>query len=190
MKKKWLLAAALLVLVGSSYGNLIKNGGFEDPFEGSWDTLVRSNLGNWNFSRWDTMGQPTPGFAARAYKYLQYSASLLQVVDVPDVNQVLSFDARFRMGGGSSTCWPTAAFVVRYLDASGGELGNTKYYKHDQYNNWTNNDTAHLIDVSAAEGWNHYQLDIAQELAENLPGVNAAMVGKVQVELYPYDHGT
>ena len=190
MKRNYLLFAALL-LAGTVRADLIKNGSFEQPLDGTWDTVANAGAtGYWTYSVVDTLGQPTPGHAAQVYKSLGHSASIYQDVDVSDVNLSLTFDARLRIGAGSATCWPTAAVVIHYMDAAGTELGNTKYYVHNEYNDWTTNDTAHLIDMSAAVGWQHYQLAIAQELADNLKGVNAASVKKIRIEMYAYDNGT
>jgi hypothetical protein len=132
-----------------------------------------------------------PGFAAKVYKYLGSYASLFQTVDVPNVNLTLSFDARFRIGGGSSTCWPVASLWVRYADASGRELGNTRFYLHDEYATWTKSDSVSLIEITDTTGaWHNYTLDISQELAERLPLVFPEDVAKITIDLFAYDNGT
>jgi hypothetical protein len=184
-----LSVSLLLTLAGVLHGNLIRNGSFEEPFEGTWDTLVSNVSGDWGFARFDTLGQPAPGYAARVTKYMSEYAVLSQTADVPGVNLVLDFDARFQIDTGSSRSWPTAAFVVRYLDTANTELGSTIYYKHDAYNSWYRTDVSHLIDVTADSGWNHYRLNLARELVDSLPGIDPDRVVRVRIELYAYCSG-
>ena len=169
---------------------LLINGDFEQALDVGWTDTVVGTTGSYFFERTDTLGQPTPGFAARVYKYLASYASLSQTVDVPDVNLNFSLHGRLRIGGGSSTCWPVAAIILRYKNSSGSELGNTKMWVHSEYATWTSSDTAHLIEINTPETWETYGLDVAQEIASYLPGVNPTEVRKVTIELYAYDNGT
>lgn len=169
---------------------LVTNGDFEQPLEIGWTDSVVGTSGSFFFERADTLGQPSTGYAARTYKYLASYASLSQTVDVPNVNLNFSLYGRLRIGGGSSTCWPVAAIILRYQNSSGVELGNTKMYIHTEYATWTNSDTAHLIEINTPESWETYGLDLAQEIANYLPGVNPSDVRKVTIELYSYDNGT
>ena len=148
------------------------NGDFEQDLSVGWKDTVYSDAGSWLFERSDTLGGPS-GYAARVEKSLCSFAALTQQVMVPNQHLMLSFDARFRFGGGSSTCWPVASVIVRYLDSTGTELGNTKFVLHNEYCTWANSDTAHLIEVENPDVWANHQLDVAQEIADNLPGVNA-----------------
>jgi hypothetical protein len=171
-------------------GELLVNGDFEQPLDVGWTDTAKVEVGTYLFERADTFGQPAPGYAAKAYKMLARYASLYQTVDVADVDLALSFDARLKIGGGSSTCWPVASVWVRYADASGLELGNTRFYLHDQYATWAKSDTVSLIDVSDTTGaWHNYALDLRQELT-HLPGINAEAVKKITIDLYAYDNGT
>ncbi len=180
----------LAALVGLASANLLVNGDFEQPFDVGWDTVSANIAGVDTFTRSDTLGQPTQGYAAAVYKYLAYYASMNQTVDVPSVNLTLTFDARLRIGGGSSTCWPVAAFVVRYLDAAGTSLGNSQIYLHDQYCTWAGSDTQNLIDITTPGVWTPYTLDIADELSSHLPGIDPANVKKLTIDLFSYDNGT
>ena len=134
--------------------------------------------------------QPTPGYAVAVHKYLASYASMNQTVDVPNVNLTLTFDARFKIGGGSSTCWPVASLVVRYRDASGTSLGNSKIYLHDQYCTWAGSDTQSLIDITTPGVWTPFSLDIASELSTHLPGIDPASVKKLTVDIHAFDNGT
>ena len=180
----------LAVLVGLASADLLVNGDFEQPIDVGWDTIAENSAGGDTFTWTDTLGQPSPGHAVAVRKYLAKYASLSQTVDVPGVNLTLAFDVRLQIGGGSSTCWPVASVAVRYLDSSGASLGNTTLYLHDQYCTWAANDTQSLIDITTPGVWSPFSLDIADELSKHLPGIAAASVKKLTVDLYAYDNGT
>lgn len=189
MKKIPAFAAAFL-LVAPAFGQLVVNGDFEQPLDVGWSDTVVGYVGEARFERSDTLGQPVPGFAARVYKTLASYASLYQTVEIPDLDVTLSFDARFRIGGGSSTCWPVAVFMVRYLDESGRHLGKTRFYLHDQYCNWERSDTSNLIEITNPDLWDSYELSIRDELQNNLTGINPSLVRELCLELFAYDNGT
>jgi hypothetical protein len=172
-------------------GELLVNGDFEQPLDVGWTDTVQLEAGTYFFGHADTLGQPSPGFAAVVHKELARYAALRQTVDVPDVDFVLSFDARLEIGGGSSTCWPVASVWVRYADAAGLELGNTRICRSSVYSTWAKSDTVSIIEIADTPGaWNHYSLDLAQELADHLAGINPADVKKVTIDLFAYDNGT
>lgn len=190
MRYVFVIALALALWAGPGYSNLLTNGDFEQPLDVGWQQDTDMLGGTYSFDRWDSLGQPTPGYAAHVYKALAYYAALKQTVPVPDANLAVSFDARFRINSASLSCWPVATVIVRYLDNSGVELGNTKFYSHDEYCTWANSDTAHLIDATLLVGWHSYQLDVPQEITGHLPGVNPSLVRQVMIELEAYDNGT
>jgi len=180
----------LAALVGLASANLLVNGDFEQTIDVGWDTIAENAAGGDTFTWSDTLGQPSSGHAVAVRKYLAKYASMNQTVDIPSVNLTLTFDGRLEIGGGSSTCWPVAAFVVRYLDSTGASLGNTQMHLHDIYCNWVASDTQSLIDITTPGAWTPFDLDIADELSRNLPGIVAASVKKLTVDLYAYDNGT
>jgi hypothetical protein len=184
------IGLTLVVLAGLASANLLLNGDFEQPIDVGWDTVAANAAGGDTFTWSDTLGQPTPGYAVKVHKYLATYASMNQTVDVPGTNLTLSLDARMSIGGGSSTCWPVAAVVVRYLDASGASLGNTKLYLCNQYCTWASSDTQSLVEVTTPDVWTPLTLDVAGELSAHLPGIDPANVKKLTVDLYAYDNGT
>lgn len=167
---------------------LLTNGDFEQALDVGWKDTIYLLAGTFLFERSDTLG--STGGAARVRKDLASFAALAQQVNVPGVNLALSFDGRFRIGGGSSTCWPVAALIVRYQSNAGRELGNTKFVLHNEFCTWANSDTAHLVEIAAPEEWHSHQLDLARELNDFLPGVNPADVAQVRIEIHAYDSGT
>jgi hypothetical protein len=166
------------------------NGDFEQPLDVGWTDTAKVEVGTFSFERSDTFGQPNPGYAAKAYKMLARYASIYQTVDVPDVNLTLSLDARLKIGGGSSTCWPVASVWVRYADSFGLELGNTRICLSSVYSTWTKSDTVGIIEITDTTGaWHHYNLNLKQELS-HLPGINPDAVKKITIDLFAYDNGT
>ena len=192
MQRILLTSALLLMFAGPAAATqYLVNGDFEQPLNVGWIDTANVEVGTYSFERSDTFGQPSPGYAAKAYKMLARYASIRQTVDVPDVNLTLNLDARLKIGGGSSTCWPVASVWARYADSSGLELGNTRIYLHNQYCTWAKSDTVSLIQVSDTTGaWNHYTLNLKQELAGHLAGINPDAVKKITIDLFAYDNGT
>lgn len=188
MSKALLAAGLLFLLSGSGLANLIVNGDFEQALDVGWRDTVLELGGSSRIERSDTLGSGS-GYAAKVFKYLADHASLYQAVAVPGTDLALSLDARLTWLGGSSTCWPVAALFVRYLDSGGAQLGATCFYNHSEYADWQPSDVLHLVEVTSSD-WQHYDLHIGDELASNLPGVNAADVSKVCIDLYAYDSGT
>jgi hypothetical protein len=183
-------AALLTLLCLAASANLLVNGDFEQPLTVGWRDTVSDFGGEYRIERSDTLGQPVPGHAARVYKALAEFASLYQTVDIPSTNATLEFDGRFIIDAGSSTCWPVASLWVRYLNALGTELGNTRFYRHNQYANWVRSDTVSLIEVTENGVWRHYSLDIAEELATHLRGIVPAQVRQLKIDLFSYASGT
>lgn len=190
MKNALVAALGVLLLASPARAELVANGDFEQPLDVGWTDTIVGFVGEGRFERADTFGQPVPGYAAKVWKTLAEYASLSQVVDIPDANVNLTFDARFSIGGGSSTCWPVAVFMVRYLDDAGNHLGKTRYYLHDQYCTWERRDTSSLIEITNPDQWGSYQLSVRDELQNNLAGINPDAVSKLCIELFAYDNGT
>jgi hypothetical protein len=180
----------VLLLLAAAPANLFTNGDFEQPLDVGWKQAVENAAGLFSFDRSDTLGQPTPGYAACVYKYLAYYASLSQDVAVPGADLEFKMDARLRMAGGSSTCWPAGAVVVSYLNAGDRELGSTMYILRNEYCDWVESDTLHFIDINEPGEWRSYSLKVAEEIAAYLPGVNRPDVAKLKVQLFSYVNGT
>jgi len=190
MKQLWMLLA-LLVAAGIGLGDqLLVNGDFAQPMDVGWTDTVVGVTGSSLFTWSDTLGSPTPGYAACVYKTLASYAALGQTAAIPNANVVFEWDGRLRIGGGSSTCWPTAAFLINYQKSDGTSLGNSRFYLHDQYNTWTRSDTMDLLEVNTPDVWTHYSMNVAEEISTKLPGVNAADVAQIRFELFSYDNGT
>jgi hypothetical protein len=186
MRKFCLLLVALAVV---GFGqNLLVNGDFEQPRSIGW-IRTAGGLGNTQIVSRDTGYQPDSDYEILVWQDGGSGwLTLSQMVDVPGTDLTLTFAASFEVDG-SGTCYPVACFRVRYCDAGGGELGETRYYCHNANCPWTSTSTVHLVDVPAT-GWNSYTLEIAQELNDNLPGVVPASVAKVEIALFDTTSGS
>ena len=192
MQKILLVCAFFLMFAGPAAATeYLVNGDFEQALDVGWYDTAKVEVGTYLFERSDTFGQPSPGYAAKAYKMLARYASISQTVDVPNVDLTLTFDARLKIGGGSSTCWPVASVWVRYADSSGLELGNTRICRSSVYSTWTKSESVSVIEIADTTGaWNSYTLNLKPELTNHLLGVSADAVKKITIDLFAYDNGT
>lgn len=184
MRLKWLLTIALII--GCAAGQeLLVNGDFEQELTVGW-TYTDSGAGTHQALR-GTEYQPDPDYESWVYQYDNPGwTKLSQRVDVPGVALELSFWARFSESGGTSTCWPAACVRVCYYDRADSLLGETRYF-YSTYADWTPTPTLSLYRITDPD-WNQYHLNIAEELAANLPGVDPDAVARVEVALWSFTH--
>lgn len=181
MKVKLLLLLPLLV--GFAAANLLTNGDFEQDLAVGW-TYTDSGTGT-HYADRQTGYQPDPDYEAHTYQYDNPGwARLAQRVDAPGVLLDLSFWACFAESGGTSTCWPAACFSVCYYDDNSVLLGESRWY-YSTYADWTPSPTLSLHRVFDP-AWTEYSLNIADELSNNLPGVEPGDVAQVEVALLSY----
>ena len=176
---KFLVLLPLLLAFG--FGQiLLTNGDFEQDLSVGW-TQTYGGVGTPTVNR-DPTYQPDPDYEALAQWYDNSGwVSLSQTVDVPGPLLGLSFWGSFYQSGETS-CWPAACFDARYYDSGNTLLGVTRYY-YSSVVAWTPTPTLHPIVVTNPD-WQQYQLDIAQEISDNLPGVNPGAVAKVSIALF------
>ena len=184
--KTELIAPMVLVAVVSVCGSeLLTNGDFEQALTTGW-TYTDSGYGTKLADR-AVNYHPDQDYEAQTYKFDNPGwVHLGQNVDVPSPSLELSFWASFEEYGGSSTCWSAACFRVYYRDSTGGLLGETRYV-YSTYADWTPSSTLHLIAVTDS-GWTEYALDVKNELADNLPGVDPSRIAEVELALFSYTH--
>jgi len=164
---------------------LLLNGNFEQDLSIGW-TRTDSGYGTHQVLR-GTEYQPDPDYEAWVYQYDNPGwTRLSQRVEVPGVALQLSFWAKFAESGGTSTCWPAACFQVCYYDADANLLGETRYF-YSTYATWTPSPVLSLYRITNPD-WNRYELNIADELTSNLPGVNPSDVAFVEVALWSYTY--
>lgn len=178
----------LIFLIPLSLGfsqELLLNGNFEQEPSVGW-VQTDSGYGTHQVV-WDTIYQPDPDYEVFVYQYDNPGwTRLSQRVEVPGIALQLSFWAKFANSGGTSTCWPAACFQIRYYDADTNLLGETRYY-YSQYANWVPSPTLSLYQITNPD-WTRYELNIADELTANLPGVNPSDIVFVEVALWSYTH--
>lgn len=186
MKLKLLLIVPLVAGVGLA-SNLIANGDFEQDLSVGW-TLQQGGLGSHITNR-ATSYHPDPDNEVQVRQYSGPGYTRLgQLIDVDGPDLMLSFWARWNIGGGSSTCWPVTAVFVEYYDHRGLMLGDTRFYYHNAYCNWAPSNRRNLIDISDPN-WMQYDLSIRQEITDNLPAVDADLVKRIGIALYDYTSG-
>jgi hypothetical protein len=162
---------------------LVQNGNFEqDPLANGWVFDRCGNYpdtGNCRF-RWRHNLDPDRDFEVMVQKTLHRGAQLSQVVAVPSLD--LEFDASCRMycSTRSETTWTAACVNLEYLDADDSLLGTTTIYKPTSGCTWTSDSRLHLIRVSDTL-WHDYHIDVADELARNLPGVSAGDIVSIRI---------
>lgn len=179
------LAVLFLVAGLAAAQSAIINGDFEQDLTVGWTYTCGGTGTHW--AARDPGYHSDPDYEAQTYQYDNPGwARLGQTVDVRGIALELSFWAKFVETGGTSSCWPAACFSVVYYDFGMTQLGETRYV-HSTYANWVPSPTLSLYRVGNPD-WTCYTLDIAGELAANLPGVDPAEVSKIEVALYSYTY--
>ncbi|MFO7675855.1 MAG: hypothetical protein R6X12_06030 [bacterium] len=175
---------SVIIACGLSAGaELLVNGSFEQPLGTGW-VHTEGGAGTHTSNR-AVHYHPDPDYEAMAYQYDNPGwCRLGQTVDVASPALTLTFWASFEHSGGTSTCWPAACFSVSYQNRNGTELGETRYV-YSTYATWQPTPTLSLVRV-ADPAWSEYRLDIAREIADNLPGVSPADIARIEVALYSY----
>lgn len=185
---KCLLVLLMFVAV-SNAGRLLTNGNFEQPLTTGWysafglpnvyDTIDRQ-----------TYFHPDPDYEVRVKKYDADYAKLYQTVNIPTTDLQFSISAKLFAYeyNPSASYWAAAAVCLRYLDANGNQLGETRIAHMSPHCPWTNTSTVRIIPVTDPANWYNYQFNVNNELA-NLPGVNPLQIRKIQVALLDTTNG-
>jgi hypothetical protein len=191
IRSQLVVHAAVLVLglvLMSGARELVQNGDFErEPLDNGWVFDRWGNYpdtGNCRF-RWRHSFDPDRDFEVMVQKTLHRGAQLSQVVAVPSLE--LEFEASCRMycSTRSETTWTAACVNLEYLDTNDSLLGTTTIYKPTSGCTWTSNSKWHLIRVNDTL-WHDYRIDIASELAQHLPGVNAGDIRSIRIGILGY----
>lgn len=177
------LLLLLILFAISNAGRLLTNGDFEYPLSTGWYSIF--GLAN----TYDTIDRqtyfhPDPDYEVRVKKYDAVYAKLSQTVNVPTTNLQFGVSAKLYAleYNPSATYWAAAAVCLRYLDANGNQLGETRIAHMSPHCPWTNTNTVHIIPVTDPNNWYDYRFNVNNELA-NLPGVNPSQIRKIQVAL-------
>jgi hypothetical protein len=174
--------ALLLLAVFGSASVLITNGDFEQDLNTGWDqTLSGASASILRGTTYD----PDPDYEAYAYKGTGDGyAKLYQTAYIPTTDLEFSIWVKLIASSNSTTCWAGAAFVITYMDDSGDMLGETMICRATSASTWSNSPTRHLI-TAADTFWHEYSFNIDTEL-QNLSGINAADVARIEVSLYGF----
>lgn len=158
------------------------NGDFAQPLSTGWVQESGGDAASSEFERSPDLGQPDSGNAVRITRTGAGFARLSQTVAIADDAYRFGFTARLAIGG-SLSCGPVAAVMLRYQDSAGRELGSTRWYLPSPACDWAGSDTCHLIPVPDSQPWTRYEVGLQDELAGNLPGIARDQVRNVTVEL-------
>jgi hypothetical protein len=157
------------------------NGDFEQSPDTGWLPEVSSGDGYAWYEWSDTLGQPDSGYAVRITRSSQGYGRLRQIVTVDGDRHEFGFTGRFRLGGNRS-CVPVGAVILSYIDRNERRLGSTRWYLPGPGCDWASSDTCHLIEAPADQ-WSRHYLILHDELANNLRGIGAGDVKRVQIEI-------
>jgi len=175
------LLVLLAVCLPAAAGELFLNGGFELPLDSGW-TIDSGGHARATFSR-DTGLQPDPDYEARTHLGpADGYASLTQTVPVPGPRLTFKADLCLYAHFTEPTNWAAAGCRITYLDSARAPLGETRIYVATARCPWQSSSTLHLI-PAADSFWHSYELDIAAELLDNLPGVDTSLVRFISVGL-------
>jgi hypothetical protein len=161
----------------------LTNAGFEMPLDSGWVLSVVSDYDTVGFvERSDTLGQPEPGFAIRAYRLRRQFSRASQTAPLETLDQTVTFSARFRRGEDVPAA-PMAAVSFGYLDSTGTRLGRTHVCLASSFSTLANSDSVHLIAVADTTlGWRSYSLNFKSELDSALAAIPQSRIASLQVE--------
>lgn len=175
--RKLILPTLVVLAFAAPAQELLVNGDFEQPLETGW-VQTMGGSGTHTINR-DTGYDPDPDYEAYCYQYDNPGyARLSQQVEVPGPALEVGFRAKLETTGQTS-CWPAAYVSVCYLDENGTKLGETRYFSAG-FSPWTASPVFNPVRVTSTD-WNDYTVIVADELSQNLPGINPAEVRRVEL---------
>jgi hypothetical protein len=167
---------------------LLTNGDFEQDLNVGWTQ-------SGSFYSLDTVDRatnydPDPDYEVRVKKYDAPYIKLSQKVDIPTTDLDFAVDCKLYAYEYSSTqsYWATAAIVLYYLDADDDLLGQTRICHNSPHCPYTNSNVFHMIEVPSGTDWYDYSFNVNDEL-DNLSGISAADIAKIEVALYDTTNG-
>ena len=175
------LLALLFVSMPLAAAELLVNGAFESPLDSGW---ARDSGGHARatFSR-GTGYHPDPDYEARVHLGpADGYAAISQTVAVPSLALAFGADLSLYAHITEPVNWTAASCRLTYRDSLLAPLGETRIFMATARCTWHSGPTIHLIRV-ADSAWHRYELDIAAEMRENLPGIDPARVKFITVHL-------
>jgi len=147
----------------------------------------------WTSSHVDYVGhseiKPLPDGGAKVRKVYCGSATLTQAVALDDHRVEFTTSARLTAQANRYGYYSHAAIRLAYLDADGARLGETWLYTLAGKTNWKDGPTVHRIKVPQSSLFQDLELDVADELRSNLPGVKPADVRGIVITLEAFCSG-
>ena len=178
----------LLVAFGSA-SVLVTNGDFEQDLNVGW-TQAGSGMYSTDTIDRQTNFDPDPDYEARVKKYDATYAKLYQTIDIPttDLEFMIDVELYAHEFNSGEPYWATAAVVLYYLDDNDNVLGQTQICYNTPHCPYTNSNVFHIIEIPSANNWYDYSFNIDYEL-DNLSGIDAGEIAKIQIALYDTTDG-
>jgi hypothetical protein len=161
----------------------LANGEFRAPLDSGWTASNQNIVGSHSFRILKDGG-------ARISKTMCGTASLSQVVRLPNPNFVFASRARFAAEVNKPDYGSHAAIVLGYQDKDGNPLGETRIVLAAGTGAPASTTTRHVIPVAKANAWADYSINLADELRANLKGIVPARVNRVLISYEAYGSGT
>jgi hypothetical protein len=178
----------MLVALGSA-SVLLTNGDFEQDLSIGWTSMISGQLSTDTIDR-ATNYDPDPDYEVRVKKYDAAYAKVSQTVDIPTTDLQFAVDCKLYAHEYDplDVYWATAAVVLYYLDAGDNLLGQTRICFNSPHTPYTNSNVFHMIEVPSSTEWYDYSFNVNDEL-DNLSGIDAADIAKIEVALYDTTDG-
>ena len=158
------------------------NGSFAKPLEQGWTTQADDIVGSHEF-------KATPENGLVVTKEMCGSATVVQDVSLKTTKVVFSARTRFAAQANKPDYYSSASILLGYLDKDENVLGETRIVAIAGGLPWQGSGTLHLLRAPLGE-WYDTKLNLADELRENLPGVDPAEVKRLRVSLEALCSGT
>ncbi len=172
---------AVLIVAGALWsGELLTNGGFEEPLSVGW---TKAQYGANILIERSTGHHPDPDYEVYIYKGDGRGyGKIYQTVNITTLDLRFQAQLRFITYASGGTAWAAAALVISYLSSSNTILGETRICNKTTYCPWRNSSRLHLINAPIGS-WNHFEFNIDEELV-NLPGVDPSQIAKIRIAVF------
>lgn len=176
------LAAAVVFAAEPVPHAALLNGDFAAGLDSGWTRQFKDVAGYHEF-------KPLEAGGVRVAMVQCGYARLVQEVSVASLDQDLSARVRFHAEANKPGYSSLAALTCRYLDATGKELGLTRYLVRAGAAAPKSTTTAHYVTVKP-DTWQDLKVNLAAEVAGHLSGVPAGKVKRLRLEFESYNSGT
>ena len=176
------LSLAPVPVAAMTAGGLLANGDFALPLDSGWTASNRDLVGYHALA-------PMEDGGVQVRKVQCGYARLSQEVAVEDVALALSARLKLRASAETPGYYAYGALALEYLGPDGAALADTRYLLLAGDAPVPDGGAHHVIPVPG-DTWVDIDTDLAAELRDNLPGVDAGRVSAIRVVLESFGSGT